>query len=429
MTFGLADHLLSCWLIEAGRSAVLERRGQQEPALRAAERARMLARRLQKEGGKIRPDFANQHAQWIADLAGTAEQTGPLAWFFIQRLGVYVDLHTSEFLDDADRDRLLELSAIDSGDVNSTIARDGLPTPPPFEFPSVERVTAPGRTLAKIGIIGDPHIGMEISDKVLPALVEELNRAQVDFSVAVGDLTQNGLADLFLRAKEMLEKLDAPSIVTVGNHDMWGYDTPEAKGLERFAAAFQRKPFDVYETNGVRVIALNSADPTASPFPPFDMIQGGFSDEPNESVPGGLIGKEAAGWLSEFGPGGPTLIVLHHPPYPYSGFPPVTFGLDEESTKILSDAVKRTQAWGVICGHTHRSALYEIAGVPMLEVPSPKEWPFGFGIVEVTDEGWSFNLQPLGDRSIYESRSTRTNAVIRNYSRGPAEARGFVWKR
>jgi 3',5'-cyclic AMP phosphodiesterase CpdA len=269
---------------------------------------------------------------------------------------------------------------------------------------------------------------MAISDKVLPALVDDLNRAQVDFSVAVGDLTQNGLADLFFRSKTMLEKLDAPWIVTVGNHDMWGYDTTEAKGLERFAAAFERKPFDVYEAGGVRVLAINSADPAASPFPPFDIVQGGFSGEPNESVPGGLIGEEAAEWLSGFVPGGPTLIFLHHPPYPYFGFPPVTFGLDEPSTKILADAVKRTRAWGVICGHTHRSALYDIAGVPMLEVPSPKEWPFGYGIVEVTDQGWSFNLLPLSDRSIYETASVKTNSVIRNYSRGPAEARGFVSK-
>lgn len=429
VSFGLADHLVSCWTIEAARSAVLERRGQQDPALRAAERARILARRVHAEGAQIRPEYANGHAQWIADLAGRPEQTGPLAWFFIQRLGVYVDLHTPEFLEESDRSRLLELSAIDAEEVNATIARDGLPTPPPFEFPSVEPVTPPGKTLARIGIIGDPHVGLEISDNILPAVVDDLNRAGVDFSVAIGDLTQNGLADLFFRANEMLEKLDAPWIVTVGNHDMWGYDTKEAKGLERFDAAFARKPYDVYEANGVRVIAVNSADPAASPFPPFDIITGGFSDEPNESVPGGTISDETSQWLAQFGPEGPTLIMLHHPPHPYAGFPPVTFGLDEDSTKTLVEAVKRTGAWGVICGHTHRSALYEIDGVPMLEVPSPKEWPFGYGIVEVTDEGWSFNLLPISDRSIYEEKSVRTNAVIRNYSRGPDEARAFVWKR
>lgn len=428
MTFGLADHLLSCWTIEAARSAVLERRGQQDPALRAAERARILARRLNKEGGKIRPEFANRHAEWIAQLTEGPEETGQLAWFFIQRLGVYVDLHSQEFLDETGRSRLLELSAADAADVSAAIERDGLPTPPPFEFPPAERVKAPGSPLARIGIIGDPHVGMAISDKILPALVNDLNTERVDFSVALGDLTQNGLADLFFRARDFLEKLEAPWVVTLGNHDMWGYDTKEAKGLERFTAAFQRKPYAVHEANGVRVIAVNSAEPTASPFPPFDIVRGDFGSEPNESVPGGMFSEEVADWLAGQGRDGPTLIMLHHPPYPYFGFPPVVFGLDQSSTKLLADAVERTDAWGVICGHTHRSAVYEIAGVPVLEVPSPKEWPFGFGVVEVTDQGWSFNLQPISDRSIYEEAAVRTNVIIRNYSRGPDEARAFMWK-
>lgn len=425
----LADLVLSCWIIEAGRSGILERRGHADAAVRSAARARILAKKCSMEGAALRPEFANSHGEWIAEVAGTQEETGALGWFFLQRLGSYVDAHMKQVLDQADLERMIELGAPDAEAVNAAVAEQGLPPAPPPEFPPAPEVHPPGQALARIGVLGDPHIGMEISDKMIPAAIRDINAEGVDFTVIVGDLTQNGRAELFTRARSIFEELAAPWSVTLGNHDMWGFDSDRAMGLERFTAAFERKPYEVIEANGVRVVMIDSADPSPSPFPPFDITIGGFTDEPNEAVPGGAISEEVAGFMDSIEPGPPTLVVLHHPPYPYMGFPPIIFGLDPKSTQILESFIRRIDAWGVICGHTHRSVQYELAGIPYLETISSKEWPFAYGIVELSDRGWSFNLKPITDQTLVEEASARSGVLFRRYSRGDQEARAFVAKR
>jgi hypothetical protein len=196
-------------------------------------------------------------------------------------------------------------------------------------------------------------------------------------------------------------------------------------GLTRFQAAFGRAPYGVYEVGGVRLILISSADPSPSPYPPFDLLTGSFTDDPNEAVPGGTIAEDVREWASSLGPAGPTFIVLHHPGYPYLGFPALVFGLDQSSTEFLADLAEQTEAWGIICGHTHRSALSDLAGVPLIEVPSPKEWPYAYGFLEVSDEGWGFNLYPAGDEALVAEASLSANVLIRRYARGPDEARAF----
>ena len=424
----LGDLLLSCWLIETGRSVVLEQLGHDESARRAAERARIIAKACADEGMKIRPDLARGHAEWMAEVAGSPEDTGALGWFFLQRLGNYVELHVAEVLDEAQKQRMIDLGAPDAEAVSRAIGEQGLPPAPPLEWPEAEPAKAPGQVLAKIGMIGDPHIGLAVSDQMIPAAIEDINREQVDFSFIVGDLTQNGEADLFIRAREIFDRLDSEYLLTLGNHDMWGFGGSEAVGLDRFKTAFQREPYGVKEVGGARMILLNSANPEGSPFPPYDLTAGGFSADPPESVPGGVISDEVADWMRGIAAGPPTLIALHHPPHPYLGFPPLIFGLDEKSTSQLAEFVERIGAWGVICGHTHRSVVYEFAGRPFLEVISSKEWPFGYGIVEISDEGWSYNLKPVSAKELVEEASARASVLLRRYSRGPDEARAFSYR-
>lgn len=415
--------LLSCWITEAARSAVLSGRGHGPSGVRAAERARILAAGCTAEGIRIKPAFASGHAEWIADVAGAAEDTGSLGWFFLQRLGMYVDAHVGDLLAEAGRARLLELGRPDEEEVSAALEKEGLPPPPPPEWPEAVPAHAPGEARVRFGIIGDPHIGLDVSERLIPAAVDDLNQERVDFSVAIGDITQNGAADSFVRARAILDRLDAPCLVTLGNHDMWGGGGDRPVGRERFAAAFERAPYAVYEADGVRLVLIDSTDPEASPFPPFDLFTGAFTEGPNESVPGGSISPEVAEWMASIEPAGPTFIALHHPPHPYLGFPPLVFGLDEASTRLLADLATRIDAWGILCGHTHRSALHSLDGVPTIEVPSSKEWPFGYGMVEVSDEGWAFNLRPISDRALVERESA--GLLFRRYARGPDEARAF----
>lgn len=422
-----AELALGLWVTEAARSSVLGFRGRHAASVRVAGRARILATRCGELGVQVQPAWASEHATWMAGVAGDEAKTGALGWFFLQRMGAYVDLHAESILPKGYWARLADLGAPDAKEVEEALNRDGIPPPPPAEWPTVAPAVAPGTVHTRFGIIGDPHVGSKWGNRFLPHVVDALNGQGVDFSVAIGDLTQDARKELFQQAHTELGRLSAPYAVTLGNHDMWGGGTDHPVGLQRFRAVFNREPYGLYETDRVRVILLDSADPRQSPFPPFDLITGTFTNDPKEAIPGGRISQECAGWAAALGPDPrPTFIVLHHPPYPYLAFPALLFGLDKASTDLLSDLVVRTRAWGVICGHTHRSALSELAGVPVLEVPSPKEWPYGYGMVEVTERGWAFNLQPAGDEALIQEASFSANVVVRRYSRGPDEARAFA---
>ena len=435
------DLLLSCWIIEAARSSVLTAFGHNDAGVRAAERARILAAECVQRGVGLAPRLASDHARWMANVAGDPHETGPLGWFFLQRLGMYVDGHAASELNPAARGRFEELGAADAKAVANALLASAEPTSAASgearlgvpheiaEWPACAPAVASGEPIAKFGIIGDPHVGLEISNRLLAAALSDLNRDGVAFSVAIGDLTQNGSLDFFEQAREIFEASLSPVVLTLGNHDMWGGTTETARGHMHFQSVFDRPPFAVHEKNGVRVIVLDSSDPTLSPFPPFDLMGGSFTDQPNESVPGGRLSEEVCDWMSGLGPAGPTFILLHHPPHPYMGFPPIIFGLDEDATHRLADLAKRTSALAIFCGHTHRSALYELEGVPVIEVPSVKEWPFGYGIVEVTDEAWSFNLRPITDSSMADADAGGAGLIFRRYSRGPDEARAFAGPR
>jgi 3',5'-cyclic AMP phosphodiesterase CpdA len=361
----------------------------------------------------------------MAEVSGSEEETGALGWFFLQRLGAFVEAHAAVLLTDDEKERMATLAAADAQAVNEALARDGLPTPPPPEWPETPEASPPAEQRVRFGLLGDPHIGLKSSNRLIPAAVEDLNREGLAFSVTVGDITQNGDASYFRLAREILDGFDHPHLVTLGNHDMWGGGGQIPVGPENFADSFGVLPYGVHEADGVRVIVLNSADPTPSPFPPFDLVAGAFTDEPNESVPGGVFSEEVADFMASIGKAGPTFIVLHHPPDPYLGLPPLTFGLDEPSTRLLAELVDRSGAWAVFCGHTHRSARYDFAGVPFIEIPSTKEWPFAYGVVDVSDEGWVFNLRPLSDEALVSEASASAGVMFRRYARGPKDARAL----
>lgn len=417
--------LQSCWIIEAARHLVLESFGYSRSAAAAAERAGVLARCC----GETRPDLARAHAAWMAEVAGAPSETGGLGWFLLQRLGSYVDAHAAPLLTREDLSRLRELGAADAMQVSKAFGRGGMPAAPPPEWPSVPRAQAPGLVHTRFGIIGDPHVGIGLSDRLTRAAVDDLNREGVAFSVALGDLTHGGGIDLFLQARQLLDGLQAPLLATIGNHDIWDAQADRPLGRQHFTAAFGRKTYGIHEGGEVRAVLLDSADPTPSRVPPFDMLVGSFTDEPNGAVPGGRISQQVGEWSEAIGAGGPSFIALHHPPYPYLGFPPLTFGLDEPSTDRLTRLARRIDAWGIFCGHTHRCALSELAGIPVLEVPSVKDWPYAYGLVEVSDRGWACNLRPISDTELVKEASTGAPVSLRRYARGPAEARAFARRR
>ena len=372
------------------------------------------------------PSWVAPHAAWAAEVAGDEQTTGAFGRLFLHRLGQFVDGHMRPLLTDEENARMAELMEPDLAELADAIASGGFPPAPPADWPQTSPSGMKGPVAGRIGILGDIHIGSKHAAELVPAAISQINRLEPDAAVAIGDLTQNGSREFFQRAHETLRSVDAPLAVTLGNHDMWGGAESRPLGRTWFKESFAVPSYGVHQHDGFALVVIDSSDPRPSPFPPFDLLTGGFLDQPNESVPGGSFSPEVLSWLEEVETQGPTLMFLHHPPHPYLAFPPLVFGLDENSTRALSDAARRLGAMGIVCGHTHRSVRYELDGVPVLEVPSTKEWPFGFGMIEIGASGWSFNLVQIDSADLVETASTEAGVLFRRYARGEDEARSFV---
>lgn len=425
MSTTLADLLLSCWTVEAARSSVLGERGHQTPSVHAAQRARILAGRCAAEGIKIVPGYASEHARFLAEVAGTDEEVGALGQIFLQRVAAYIDAHSAKVLDAAEHDRLTELGADEYDAVNEAlVAGRLLPVPPPY-FPSAPSRRSPGEVLGRFSILGDPHVGLTEDNKPVVTALRQMEQAGAELAVAMGDLTTDGRQELFQLAHKIFDEAPLPVAATLGNHDMWGYVDGQSMGLERFQSSFGAAPYSMQRCGDVRVIVLNSADPARSPFPPFNMMAGEFTDDPPQSVPGGTFSAEMIEWMRGIEPEGPTFIALHHPPYPFMGLPPLVFGLDQASTAHLAELAIRTDARAIFCGHSHRCRVDELEGVPVVEVASSSEWPFGFSTVEVTEHGWSFHLHPV-DYDPKQDPQDQREYLFRRYATGPDEARSFA---
>lgn len=421
----LSDLLLSCWVVEAARSAVMASRGQDEAGVQTAARARILAKACHADGVRIVPNYATLHSEFLGRVAGTDEEMGALGMIFLQRLGAYIDAHTKLLLSEEDHARLVELGQTELDEVNMALMSGRLTAPPPGEWPESTESKAPGTVLARFGILGDPHVGLTETNEPLVTALRQMAADGADFVVANGDLTRNGEAEHFHLARKIFDEAELDVMVTLGNHDLWGGEGEESLGMERFDAAFDGKPYGERTDNGVRVIVINSADPRRSPFSPFDMMMGEFKDAPPQTVPGGTFSTDTIEWLRTLEPAGPTFIVLHHPPFPFLGVPPLVFGLDQASTAHLAELAVRIGAEAIFVGHSHRCHLNHLEDVPVFELASASDWPFGYTMVEVTDRGWSLNLRPIEYDAGLDPMSHR-DYLFRRYATGPEEARSFL---
>lgn len=400
-------------------------RGQQESAVQTAARARLLASACHAEGTRIVPNYATRHSGFLGEISGTDQDMGALGMIFLQRLGAYIDAHTRLILSEQDHDKLVELGQTELDEVNLALMSGRLFPPPAPAWPTAEQVTAPGEVLATFGILGDPHVGLTETNQSLITALRQMADDGAEFVVANGDLTKDGKAEHFHLARKIFDEAPLEVLVTLGNHDLWGGEGELSLGMERFRAAFDAEPNSVREHNGVRVIVINSADPRRSPFSPFDMMMGEFKDAPPQTVPGGTFSAETIEWMRGLEPAGPTFVILHHPPYPFLGVPPLVFGLDQASTAHLAELLVKVDAEAVFVGHSHRCHLNYLEEVPVFELASASDWPFGYSMVQVTDRGWSLNLRPIDYDPQMDPMSHR-DYLFRRYATGPDEARSFV---
>ena len=427
----ITDLIRSCWVVESARERLYRRWAAAEPDLErdaeiAGERAKLIEPALTARGRALDADIVEPHTDWMRSLAGDHPDEVPLAPFLIDRLGVWVDNHLPRYIDEGDR-----LVALGEEARANLKFPETWPQPPAYEpVPSVE-VEPPGEVRFRFGILADLHFGSTRGEEHARAAVADLNASGAELVIQLGDLTDHGNRDEFAAATKALAELQMPYATMMGNHDVFSIKEEQLLGKELYAANFGRAPDGVVlEHKGVRFCVLDSVDHIASPFPAFDFASGSFVDGPGGAIVRGALSTPQHDLLADIAsPGaGPAFVFLHHPPQPFAAFPPILFGLREVDSGRLHATIDSGNVWGVFAGHTHRNArTRDFDGVPAHEVAIPRDYPFGYGLVDVTDNGYAFRFMQISDADLVRKANDSAGKLWRRYGLGDDASRGFTW--
>jgi predicted phosphodiesterase len=430
----LVDLLRAAWIVEAARADLYRSWAPEEgvfeaSAERATERAGMFARALDRVGREPDEGYVERHANWMRALAGSHPDDSPLGRLFVARLGDWVDAHTAGFLGD-DADRLRELGEAERSTLKFP---SSLPPSPPFEPLYVPEVEPPGDVILRFGILGDLHIGSERADSHVGAAIEDLNRSGAELVIQMGDITDRGERSQFDRAVKMLQGLEMPWLTMMGNHDVFSYEEERLSGREYYGSSFGREPDGVVvEEKGIRFAVLDSVEHGASPFGPFDLVAGALQEGPGGAIVRGALSTPQHEILADIASPGapPSFVFLHHPPQPYTGFPPVLFGLRDADSGRLHATADSGNVWGIFAGHTHRnSRTTEFGNVPAHEVAIARDYPFGYALVDVTERGYAYRFQQISNEELLRSGTEKTLDLFQRYGEGAPDERAFVWER
>ncbi|MDQ4124147.1 MAG: metallophosphoesterase [Actinomycetota bacterium] len=424
------DLLRSCWLIETSRSKVFEGWSAQDDRYQssakiAVARAAIAAETLRQHGKKTDDQLVALHTAWIDGVVGPlgADPLGPL---FLARLSDWVDGHLAPLVEEGDR-----LKSLSDEDRASLQWPERLPEVPPFEPLDVPATPAPSDTVFRFGILGDLHVGSPRAEPLVAAAIHDLNASGAELVVQLGDITDQGKQDQFENAAKLLEQLEMPVATMMGNHDVLALGATDLTGRTFYSTAFGREPDGVLlEHKGWRFAVLDSATHLASPFTAFDLVTGSFVDLPGGAIVRGSLTVPQHEVLAEVAEPGapPAFVFLHHPPQPYMGFPPILFGLRDADSGRLHAVADSGNVWGVFAGHTHRNAITTRFGrVPCVEVGIPRDYPFGYALVDVGPGGYSYRFVQISDRDLLEDAYRHAGGLQRRYGHGRSDERAFTW--
>lgn len=174
-----------------------------------------------------------------------------------------------------------------------------------------------------------------------------------DAVVITGDLVDSGGVGEYRTLRRLLDKLEIPYYLVVGNHDC------RASLRQVFADHdyLQQHPQFIQYTRDVgelRLITLDTMHPPES---------------------GGRLCQERLAWLDARlaeAAGRPTVLAMHHPPFKTGIAHMDAIGLEQAS---VAELAKRISAWPnveqILCGHLHRPIQVRFAGTIASTCPAP----------------------------------------------------------
>lgn len=239
--------------------------------------------------------------------------------------------------------------------------------------------------------ISDTHVRADDAGAAARQLKRALAGARAyraDVILITGDLVNDARADEYAVFAEAIADPPAPLYVLPGNHDD---RTLMRAALPRHGYLHAGAPLNfVIEDFPVRLVAVD------------------------QIVPGethGLLTAETADWLDRTlaaAPDKPTVVALHHPPFPTHDPLFDTIGL--HGAELFGAVIARhAQVTRVICGHHHRVAVGQAGHAPVVIAPSTS-WAYGLAlhpdqpVAPKTDEqpGWMLHAwSPAGFSSVF----------------------------
>lgn len=234
--------------------------------------------------------------------------------------------------------------------------------------------------------LSDPHIGADWADgdpvAALAAAVACVRALplQPDAVLVSGDLADTAADGEYELVLELLAPLQAPVYVLPGNHD-------DRRGLHRHfgvpGADGEPVQYSV-DLGPMRLVVLDSTRPGEDP---------------------GALDAGRLEWLDAelaAAPRAPTIVAMHHPPL-ITGIPAWDeLGLPAADRRALSEVIEHhPQVRRLVGGHVHRMISGDLAGRPVLTVPSTyvqARLSFGSEVIELAaDEPAGFALHAVVD--------------------------------
>ncbi len=225
----------------------------------------------------------------------------------------------------------------------------------------------------------DIHVGSShFVPELLEALIEEINQSRPELVVLAGDLTDKGLAYQYQEAKRWIDRIQAPLLLTPGNHDSRNV------GYVHFEELFGPR-YRVHRLPGVYLVAADSSEPDL--------------DE-------GRIGRTIYPWLEEALKAAPEgdvkVFVTHHHLLPVPGA-----GRERNILQDAGDLLKLLVDHGVhlvLTGHKHvpwvwrfEEMLIVNAGTASTNRVRGKGLP-SYAVIEVTPEAIAGEQRFFGQR-------------------------------
>ena len=199
-----------------------------------------------------------------------------------------------------------------------------------------------------IAHVSDLHFGRIAHPQIVAALLEEINGCNVDVVAVSGDLTQRARHHEYRKAAAMLGRMEAPTLVVPGNHDVYPWWLPFRRifrPLARYRRFISDELAPVFERPGLAMLGINSAY--------------------GHTVKGGRIDAAARASIRSFFSTRPRtdfkVLVVHHHLTRLQALGPHDVARNARRVLDLSSA---TAVDLILCGHLHVSHIEPVAIVP-----------------------------------------------------------------